>query len=238
MKLICTAIIFIYFFIPLSAQHGTKNFIDQNFIEVTGTAEMEIIPDLIYLQILVSEKDKKGRKSVEDQEREIMIGLKDIGIDVENNISVISYSSTYIRYFFKKNDVEKTKEYELLLTSATEIAPVYRLLDDLDISNVTIAKLDHTKMETFKQETKIGAIKAAKDKASLYTKTIGQSIGRALYILEQQALITQNGIAGANSNIMIRGLSSKSSEKQSYVKPINLRKIQITASVLTRFELK
>ena len=46
------------------AQTGEKNFIDQNYIEVTGTAEMEIVPDEIYLKIVLSEKDK-GKKSLE-----------------------------------------------------------------------------------------------------------------------------------------------------------------------------
>lgn len=236
-----TSILTFFFLIATSllvAQNGSKNFIDQNYIEVSGTAEIEVIPDLIYLHIVVSEKDKNGKKSVEKQEIAMMQALKGIGIDVEKNISIISYSSTYIRYFFKKNDVEKTKEYELLLTNATDIAPVYSKLDELDISNVSIVKLDHSEMEKFKQETKVEAIKAAKKKAALYTKTIGQSIGRAIYILEQNSMIVHNALAGAAAGISIRSYNSKLSEKQKYLTPINLKKIQISASVLTRFELK
>lgn len=41
--------------------NGGKNFIDQNYVEVTGTAELEIVPDEIYLRIVISEKDK-GKK--------------------------------------------------------------------------------------------------------------------------------------------------------------------------------
>ncbi len=238
MRLVYITFVFICYFLPISAQQGTKNFIDQNYIEVTGTAEMEVIPDLIYLHIVISEKDKKGNKSVELQESQLMRELKEIGIDIENKISVISYSSTYIRYFFKKNDVEKTKEYELLLTKASDIAPVYSKLDELDVSNISIAKLDHSKMDSLKQDTKIEAIKAAKEKASLYTKTIGQSIGRALHILEQNALISQHALLGTNTNILIRGYASKSLEKQAIKNPINLKKIHINASVLTRFELQ
>jgi uncharacterized protein len=29
------------------SQNGEKNFIDQNYIEVTGKAEMDIVPDMI-----------------------------------------------------------------------------------------------------------------------------------------------------------------------------------------------
>ena len=41
-----------------NGQTGDKNFIDQNYIEVTGNSEMEISPDLIYIKILINEKDK------------------------------------------------------------------------------------------------------------------------------------------------------------------------------------
>ena len=37
-----------------------KNYIDQPYIEVTGKAEMEVVPDEIYLRIVINEKDNKG----------------------------------------------------------------------------------------------------------------------------------------------------------------------------------
>ncbi len=49
----------------LIAQTGGKNFIDQNYIEVTGKAEMEILPDEVYLRILLNEKDFKGKDFAE-----------------------------------------------------------------------------------------------------------------------------------------------------------------------------
>ena len=33
------------------AQVGSKNFIDQNYIELSGTAELEVVPDEIYISI-------------------------------------------------------------------------------------------------------------------------------------------------------------------------------------------
>ena len=221
----------------MTAQYGSKNFIDQNYIEVTGTAEMEVVPDLIYLHISISEKDKKGRVSVEREEKKMFKALEKIGIDVKKNMSIISFSSTYIRYFLKKNDVEKVKEYELLLTDATDIAPVYKALDALNISEVSIIKLDHSKIDALKQQTKIAAIIAAKEKANLYTEAIKQKAGRAIYILEQDALVSQNSVYV--SNVMLnnnRSYSSKISKEMD--SPIQLRKIHITAKVLTKFELK
>ena len=39
------------------AQSGAKNYIDQNYIEITGKAEMEVTPDEIYLKIIVDENE-------------------------------------------------------------------------------------------------------------------------------------------------------------------------------------
>jgi hypothetical protein len=46
------------------SQQIGKNFIDENYIEVTGKAEMEITPDEIYLKIIVSEQDNKGETNI------------------------------------------------------------------------------------------------------------------------------------------------------------------------------
>lgn len=231
-------ILFLVASFSMTAQYGSKNFIDQNYIEVTGTAEMEVVPDLIYLHISISEKDKKGRVSVEREEKKMYKALEKIGIDVQKNISIISFSSTYIRYFLKKNDVEKVKEYELLLTEASLLAPVYKVLDDLEISEVSIVKLDHSQIDELKQKTKIAAIVAAKDKANLYTKAIHQKAGRAIYIVEQDALVSQNSVY--TSNVMLNNNRSYASSKfrNELSTPIQLRKIHITARVLTKFELK
>ena len=40
----------------LNAQSFEKNFIDQNYIEVTGKSEMLVVPDLIYLHIMLKEE--------------------------------------------------------------------------------------------------------------------------------------------------------------------------------------
>ena len=52
--------------IYMMAQSG-KNFIDQNYIEITGTAETLVVPDEIYVSIKLTEKNH--RKTIEEQEQ-------------------------------------------------------------------------------------------------------------------------------------------------------------------------
>ena len=237
MKRLLATSLFIIIIHTVHAQNGSKNFIDQNYIEVTGTAEMEVIPNRIYLHITISEKDKKGKESVELQERRMLEALRKIDSGIDKNISIISFSSTYIRYFFKKSDIEKTKQYELLITDTLKLAPIFATLDELEISNVSIVKLDHSEMDTFKQQTKIKAIKAAQEKAKLYTNAIHQKIGKALFIQEINATVLQNEVLEANT--VIRQKSSYSISKAQGISPnIQLKKIVITAKILTRFALQ
>ena len=84
------------FALTLAAQE--KNFIDEPYIEVTGKAEMEVVPDRIYLRIVINEKDNKGKVSVEQQEKEMFKQLKSIGIDLEKQLSVQDMSSDLQTY--------------------------------------------------------------------------------------------------------------------------------------------
>ena len=45
------------------AQSKENDFLDQPYIEVTGTAMMEVVPDEIYVKIILREKDQGGRRS-------------------------------------------------------------------------------------------------------------------------------------------------------------------------------
>ncbi|HTN45994.1 MAG TPA: hypothetical protein VL098_06560 [Flavipsychrobacter sp.] len=53
--------------VAVFAQAGEKNFIDKNYIGVTDKSKLEFTPDKIYIQVLLSEKDKQGRNSVAEQ---------------------------------------------------------------------------------------------------------------------------------------------------------------------------
>ena len=140
-----------------TAQVGSKNFIDQNYIELSGTAELEVVPDEIYISITINEKDKKGRVSVESQEKKLVDRLKAIGIDTEKHLSVQSFGGSYKNYFLRKDGVLKSKNYTLMVSNTDELAKAFYELDRLDISNAYISRVDHSKMDQFRLEVKIKA---------------------------------------------------------------------------------
>jgi len=232
--LILIALLPILFF----GQEGQKNFIDQNYIELTGKMELEIIPDEIYISITINERDKRDL-TVEKQENLMIQKLKALGIDVNKNLSIIDFSGNYAKYFLKKNKVEKSKQYELLIHKTSLLPSIFKTLDAMNISNVSISKTDHSEIEKFKREIKIKALKIAKEKANNYAEAIDQTIGKALFIQEINSSNITNQLNGYTNGIMIRGLASPSySSRKKEFNNIQLAKINLTATVLARFELK
>jgi len=221
------------------SQNGEKNFIDQPYIEVTGDIETEVIPNEIYLNITLNENDKKGKISIEEQEKQMIAVLKSLNIDLEKNFSILDFDGYYQRKFLAENEVTKIKRYELIVNDGKTLGMIYEALDRIDISNISITKTDHSDIENIKRDTKLKALKVAKEKAEDYAKTIDQTLGKALYIQEiNNGEI--NSLVGKANGIMIRGLSSSyNGAGAGYIKneDLNFKPILVKATVLTKFAL-
>ena len=229
-------IIIILALLPLVA-FGQKNFLDQPYIEVTGTMEMEIVPDEIYINITINEKDKRD-KTVEQQEKLMIQKLKIAGVNVDENLSVKDFSGDYSKYFLRKNEVVKYKKYELLIHK-TELLPlIFKALDEINISNVSVDRTDHSDLENLRREAKLKALKIAKEKASEYALAIDQTIGRALYIQESNINSYNNYEYNQLNEVVVVGYGSKRKDDKESFQNIQFSKINITAKVLVRFELK
>ena len=219
--------------VQLSLAQGSKNFIDQNYIEVTGKAEMEIVPDEIYLKILINEADNKGKESVESLENKMIENLKTLGIDIDEQLVIKDFSSNFKNYFLKKTDIQTAKEYQLLVHNGKMLGEVFLTLEDIGISNIEIERVDHSEIEKYRRMVKIDAIKAGKDKAGDLAGAIGQSIGKAIYIREIENFNERRAL---QSNVMIRGFSATS--VKSKVPELEFEKINLEYSLQIYFELK
>lgn len=220
------------------AQTGEKNFIDQNYIEVTGKAELEIVPDMIYLKIVLSDKDNKDKLILSEIEKVVIDRLSAIGVDVNKDLSLMDFASNMKSYLFKSNIV-LTKQYQLIVHDSKTLQQVFYEFHKLGISSVSIEKLEHSKIEQHRKDVKVSAIKVAKEKAELLTAAIDQSIGRALYIQEADNL-NPDRYSNTLNNALGGGFSKKAVYEytEDMNSDIELEKIKIESTVLVRFELK
>src|SRR5665647_3049367 len=98
-KIILAGLLLFSTIMAANAQTGEKNFIDKPYIEVTGKAEMEIVPDEIYMAIVINEKDNKRKISLAQAEKDMVAKLKSLGIDTKKNLSVKDLSSNFKNYW-------------------------------------------------------------------------------------------------------------------------------------------
>jgi uncharacterized protein YggE len=220
--------------VSVSGYSQTKNFIDQNYIEVTGKAEMDIIPNEIYVSIKLNGKDLKKTGTVEEVEKLMFGKLKSLNIDVTKNLVIKDMASNLNSHWIKASDINTTKEYLLLLTDANKVVSVFRELQSVGISDISVDRVEHSEITKYRQDVKIEAIKAAKAKAESLTSAIGQTCGRALYIQEQNIDIYRgrNYGSGLTSNVF---MNVKTDDRDL---DIEFQKIKLQYTVLVKFELK
>jgi uncharacterized protein YggE len=215
------------------SQTGEKNFIDQNYIEVIGKAEMEIVPDLIDLKIIIDENDIRGNTTVSELEKLMLDKLENIGVDLDKDLAVKDLTSNFKSHLILKTDIILSKEYILTVHDGKTAAGVFLELEKIGVSNISVENLDHSEMERFRKEVKINAVKAAKAKAEYLTGAIGQETGRALYIEELEWPMPYREV----SNVTLRRATG-SPESMEPVPDIEFDKIKLEYSVKVRFELK
>ncbi|MCU4162408.1 SIMPL domain-containing protein [Carboxylicivirga caseinilyticus] len=224
--------ILLFVTLTISAQ-TSKNFIDQPYIEVSGKAELEIVPDMIYLKVVIDEKDSKTKATLEQQEQKMMKALAGIGVDTKKDVAVIDYTSKFQEHWIKRTNINTSKQYEILVHSGKMVAEIFIELEKIDISNISVTKLDHTKIEEYRKEVKILAIRAAKSKAEILMEAIGQKAGKALYIQEISRNIYQPRTMASNT---IMKLSSAASDQ--YIPDVEFQKLNLEAEIQARFVIE
>ncbi len=160
-------------------------------INVNGTAEMEVVPDEIYVQVDLREYDKKGgnKVDIETIRNKFLNAVKSIGLS-EADISVQGYSGWDGNYWwYKKNkkqnpDMKAGITYWVKVSSTAKMDELVGKMDDEATQNFFIAKVSHSKIQEFKKQLKIQAIKSARDKAIYLSEAINENIGEAITINE------------------------------------------------------
>ena len=218
------------FFSTTTAQ--IKNFIDRPYLESSAKSDTLVIPDRIYISIVLSEEDSKGKYPLEALEIQMEMALKEANVNVEKDLSVNGIQSNYSSSFLRGKDIRKKKEFTLLVTEAKTASQVLISLEKYEISNTRISSVRHSKSDLIRTELRIRALKKAKKRAQLMADALGQSIGSAI-------LVTQKGPSFSNpSNVAYDNTLYAYVEKSSpTIQNVEFNKIKFTQSVQVTFTL-
>lgn len=210
---------------------------DQRFIEVVVNEEMDIMPDELSVSFRLRERteydgivmdeaveaveevvegESSNRNSrnrrqykkltVAEQEQNIKAFLKSNGIDAENlSLSAdMDFSSrNFIYYSVKLNNPEK-------------FSTILMGLDSLGASNIRPTTYKNTKIDQYKTDMAISALKKAKEKAKKMAAVYGEKVGKVISITEHLGDNTSEGINFLNL-IM---LEMRKDKKKSFSMPV------------------
>lgn len=203
-----------------------------SYVQVYGRAEKEITPDEFYLQIIINERDSKGKISVESQQRDMIAALKRLNVDIDKQLKVANLSSE----FFKKKSSVATAKYQLQLGSSAEVARVWQALDDLGISNVSILKVSHSKIDQLKEEVRVEAIRNARKNAATLAEAIGQQVGRCFYIYDSNSNVVP---AVYDNMVLMRSAKAVgTAEMQVEEDPLEFKTLRLEYGVQAKFVLE
>ncbi len=235
--------------LSVSGQVNTVLPIDpKNVIEVTGTSETEIIPDEIFVTIVLKERfEGKEKVSLDKQENDLKSALGELGIPL-SNLTLSDANADYRKVKIGKSDLIATKNFLLKLTDVASLDRVYKKLDTQNAEDAYISKLNHTKLQEFAKENRIKAIKAAKEKVDYLLAAVGQQAGKPLLIDEVDNAIYNNPSArnnygyfssyrGGRASNVAQSVSLAENMNEPGVSEISFTKIKIKASYFVRYEI-
>jgi len=206
-------------------------------IEVSGSAERMVTPDVFTFKITLAERiENKQKVTIDQQDTLLRNELSKLGVDVANDLSIYDMSSAYFRQKRVK-DVLATKDYRLKLRDLNKIANLQDMADRINVAKLDLIDTESSEIMRLRQETKIDAIRAAKAKADYLLGAIGQRPGNAVFIQEvdeEAPRFNAAYTANATSNVVrvSGGVLNPADDSLSFTQ-IKLRYV-----ILARFEMQ
>jgi uncharacterized protein YggE len=226
----------VIFILTLLSTAQAQTNTERRAIEVTGSAEMLIMPNEFTFKIMLTERiENKQKLTIEMQESNLKNELAKLGVDVQKDLTIFDMTSVYISRK-RTRDTLGSKIYSLKLRDLEKIEALQEIADRLNIASLDLTESTHSELTKFRRETKIEAVKAAKAKAEYMLGAISEKIGSAIFVKEladEDSDERSNFRSNSNisSNITTQGYTDSQST-------LSFSKIKIRFSVLARFEIQ
>lgn len=212
----------------LSSQAQTN----ERYIEVTGTAEVEIVPDRIHYLIEIREyfeEEFDGKSKPEEYRTKVPLSEIEQGLrealdkaGIPRNAIRTQEIGDYWRQ--QGQDFLVSKRFDITLTDFNQINEIVKRIDTKGIHTMRIGELENQDMLAYHKKGKIVALKAAQKKATYLVEALGKRLGDVIRVVEKDS---GNAYPFAQSNVL-------SSDAASFD---NFRTIKKHYSILARFEI-
>ena len=179
----------------------------ERYIEVTGTSEIEIVPDKIHYIIEIREyfnEEFDKRSKPEEYRTKVPLAEIEKGLRkalAEAGIEEKAIMTEEVGNYWRERGMDflVSKRFDISLKDFDQINDIIKRIDTKGVNTMRIGNLENKDLLEYHKKGKTAALKAAKEKADYLTEAMGQKTGKVLRIVEQS-----NGIdySFAQSNVM------------------------------------
>jgi len=226
--------------------HGAQaqsTFDNRKFIEVTGSAEMTVLPDKVELEIALIEfyDNKNPIIKISAVKEKLKAVLK------KNNVAEdkLSFESSHNQWYWwswwqsYRHGGNRRTLVNLSLDSTTDFLELVKDLNKRWVQSIRIVKTSNKDIQKLRKEVKKEAMRAAKEKATYLLESIDEKIGGVLSVEE---LPVQNAPAQPywyyNQNQTINQVSNSVISSNAYTPSSQNRGIGNVNEIKLRYEIK
>ncbi|WKV13036.1 SIMPL domain-containing protein [Marivirga harenae] len=240
MKKLSLFIIVITIILAASELQAQEKLVNKNIrtISVTGVAEKEILPDIIYFTISLKEYQlKTGSKfEISELENQLINAVEKAGVDKKNLTVENVYGYNYS--WNKKNenkDFMARKQFQLKLSDTKKLNLILSKIDPKSIEYVRVSQYTHSRLQDLNQELQVEAVKNAKAKAEALLKPLDEKVGKVIELNENQQNFQPIYYKSYQNNRM---MSTSADETASMESDLDFKEIKLKAEVHIVFSIQ
>lgn len=205
---------------------------NERYIEVTGTSEIEIVPDKIHYIIEIREyfeEEFDVHSKPEDYHTKVALPKIEQSLRkalVQAGIPQDAVRTQEIGDYWRRQgqDYLVSKKFDITLTDFNQIDKIIEHIDTKGVNTMHIGKLENKDILQYHQKGKIEALKAAREKASYLVAALGKRLGDVIRIEEKES---GDALLFSQSNVMSSDVAAFD----------DFRTIKKHYSMLVRFEI-
>ena len=212
-------------------------------IKVTGTAEIQVVPDTATLSFTIARKDKSVAVAKKQSDEtvakvtELAKRFNIAGTDVKTDYIRVKETTRREKIRGSEDDYNEVHDgYQVSRNLVIKLRDISRFesfltaLLDAGVNDVGSVAFTSSQLRKYKDQARAQAVRAAQEKAQALAKEIGQSIGKAVSIEENDI----DGYRNANANISQNSFSIDGDQDS---ETVSVGAISVKAQVEVRFLL-
>ncbi len=222
------------------------NRINNGSIFVQGQAGIDVTPDKVVISLGIETNDMEvqiAKKANTAIHQKVMAIFKDLKIEPKNiQTDQLTIEPRYDHYNNKRNFLGYwvNNNVAVTLTDIEKIEPLLTSVLEVGVTHVYGVDFQVTEFKKYRQQARIMAVKAAKEKAQEMIEVLGQKVGKPTRVSEGWSGIYYNNFRDSRrdqSHMMMQNTVSNQTNNGPTDGTVAMGKVHISATVDVTFQI-